>query len=237
MKNSFNQGKIILVFTTVLMLTAGGLVLSIPTMTTTITVPAGGEQSVMAQTTNNDTIRVDAGGGNATAPLTVYVPQNAAIEAGQTITWINPTLVGEPHSVTFMKQSDLFPPFAAPFAMPSTTEFRALVPNPNVEPLIVPNPPGVDNATEQTVIIDNARAYNPTIIDSTGQNVTYLPLNANYTTDGTENYINSGWIWPEGQVPPGVPPITSFTVTFQEPGIYPYVCTVHPWMTGIVEVT
>ena len=237
MKNSFNQGKIILVFTTVLMLTAGGLVLSIPTMTTTITVPAGGEQSVMAQTTNNDTIRVDAGGGNATAPLTVYVPQNAAIEAGQTITWINPTLVGEPHSVTFMKQSDLFPPFAAPFAMPSTTEFRALVPNPNVEPLIVPNPPGVDNATEQTVIIDNARAYNPTIIDSTGQNVTYLPLNANYTTDGTESYINSGWIWPEGQVPPGAPPITSFTVTFQEPGTYPYVCTVHPWMTGIVEVT
>jgi hypothetical protein len=90
-------------------------------------------------------------------------------------------------------------------------EFRALVPNPNVDPLIVPNPPGVDNATEQTVIIDNARAYNPTIIDSTGQNVTYLPLNANYTTDGTESYINSGWIWPEGQVPPGAPPITSFS--------------------------
>jgi len=209
MKNSFNQGKIILVFTTVLMLTAGGLVLSIPTTTTTITVPAGGEQSVMAQTTNNDTIRVDAGGGNATAPLTV----------------------------TFMKQSDLFPPFAAPFAVPSTTEFRALVPNPNIDPLIVPNPPGADNATEQTVIIDNARAYNPTIIDSTGQNVTYLPLNANYTMDGAESYINSGWIWPEGQVPPGAPPITSFTMTFQEPGTYPYVCTVHPWMTGAVEVT
>ena len=239
MKNSFNQGKIILVFTTVLMLTAGGLVLSIPTTTTTITVPAGGEQSVMAQTTNNDTVRVDAGGGNATAPLTVYVyvPQNAKIEAGQTITWINPTPVGEPHSVTFMKQSDLFPPFAAPFAVPNTTEFRALVPNPNVDPLIVPNPPGADNTAEQTVIIDNARAYNPTIIDSTGQNVTYLPLNANYTTDGTESYINSGWIWPERQVPPGAPPITSFTVTFQEPGTYPYVCTVHPWMTGIVEVT
>jgi plastocyanin len=204
MKNSFNQGKIILVFTTVLMLTAGGLVLSIPTTTTTITVPAGGEQSVMAQTTNNDTIRVDAGGGNATAPLTV----------------------------TFMKQSDLFPPFAAPFAVPSTTEFRALVPNPNIDPLIVPNPPGADNATEQTVIIDNARAYNPTIIDSTGQNVTYLPLNANYTTDGTESYINSGWIWPEGQVPPGAPPITSFTVTFQEPGTYPYVCTYVRYIHG-----
>jgi plastocyanin len=238
MKNSFNQGKTILVFTTVLMLIAGGLVLSIPTTTTTTTtVPTGGEQSVMAQTTNNDSVRVDAGGGNATAPLTVYVPQNAKIEAGQTITWINPTPVGEPHSVTFMKQSDLFPPFAAPFAAPSTTEFRALVPNPNVDPLIVPNPPGVDNATEQTVIIDNARAYNPTVIDSTGQNVTYMPLNSNYTMDGTESYVNSGWIWPEGQIPPGAPPITSFTVTFEEAGTYPYICTVHPWMTGTVEVT
>jgi plastocyanin len=236
MKNSFNQGKIILVFTTVLMLIVGGLVLSIPTTTTTTTVPTGGEQSVIAQTANNDTVRVDAGGGNATAPLTVYVPQNAKIVAGQTINWINPTPVGEPHSVTFMKESDLFPPFAAPFAIPSTTEFRPLVPNPNVDPLVVPNPQGVDNETEITVIIDNGRAYNPTVIDSTGQNATYLPLNANYTMDGTESYINSGWIWPEGHVPPGAPPITSFSVTFAEPGTYPYICTVHPWMTGTVEV-
>jgi plastocyanin len=29
----------------------------------------------------------------------------------------------------------------------------------------------------------------------------------------------------------------SFTVTFEKPGIYDYVCTVHPWMTGSVEVT
>jgi plastocyanin len=235
MKDFVNPGKVTLVLTTALLLIACGLVLSIPLKTTTSS--PGTEQSVMAQTTNNDTVQVDAGGGNATAPLTVYVPQNAKIEAGQTITWINPTPVGEPHSVTFMKQSDLFPPFAAPFAVPSTTEFRALVPNPNVDPLIVPNPPGVDNATEQTVIIDNARAYNPTVIDATGQNATYLPLNSNYTMDGTESYINSGWIWPQGQVPPGAPPITSFSVTFEEPGTYPYICTVHPWMTGTIEVT
>ena len=50
----------------------------------------------------------------------------------------------------------------------------------------MPNPQGADNATEKTVIIDNARAYNPTVIDSTGQNVTCLSLNANYTMDGTE---------------------------------------------------
>ena len=52
--------------------------------------------------------------------------------------------------------------------------------------------------------------------------------------DGTESYVNSGWLWPQGQVPPGAPPLT---ITFEEPGIYDYVCTVHPWMTGSVEVT
>ena len=102
--------------------------------------------------------------------------------------------------------------------------------------LIVPNPPGTE-PTAKTVIIDNARAYNPTVIDSTGKNVTYLPPNTNYTMDGTESYINSGWLWPQGQVPPGAPLLTTFTVTFEKPGIYDYVCTVHPWMTGSVEVT
>jgi len=54
--------------------------------------------------------------------------------------------------------------------------------------------------------------------------------------DGTESYVNSGWLWPQGQVPPGAPPITTFTITFEKPGIYDYVCTVHPWMTGSVVV-
>ena len=121
------------------------------------------------------------------------------------------------------------------FQAPQKSE--PLIPNPNVEPLVVPNPAGANNETEQTVIVNNGRVFNPLVIDSTGQNVTNLPLNAHYTMDGTETYVNSGWIWPEGQVFSGAPPITSFTVTFAEPGTYPYICTVHPWMTGTVEVT
>ena len=34
------------------------------------------------QLQSNNTIRVEAGGGNSTAPLTVYVPQNVEIKAG-----------------------------------------------------------------------------------------------------------------------------------------------------------
>jgi plastocyanin len=194
-------------------------------------------QEMQTASNNNNTIRVEAGGGNSTAPLTIYVPQSIKIKAGQSVNWYNPTPVGEPHSVTFLKNNSLFPPFAAPFAVPNSTTFKALLPNPNLEPLIVPNPPGTEPTTTKTVIIDNARAYNPTVIDSTGKNVTYLPPNANYTMDGTESYINSGWLWPQGQVPPGAPPLTTFTVTFEKLGIYDYVCTVHPWMTGSIEVT
>lgn len=35
-----------------------------------------------------------------------------------------------------MQRSDLFLPFAAPFAVPSITEFKPLISSPNVDPLI-----------------------------------------------------------------------------------------------------
>ena len=60
--------------------------------------------------------------------------------------------------------------------------------NQNFDPLIVPNPPGTDPTTK-TVIMNNSRACTPTVIDSTG----------------TESYINSGWMWPEGKNPPDAP--------------------------------
>jgi plastocyanin len=46
----------------------------------------------------------------------------------------------------------------------------------------------------------------------------------------------------EGQQPPSEEPsfpfplVSSFTVTFEEPGTYPYFCALHPWMTGEVIV-
>jgi hypothetical protein len=63
-----------------------------------------------------------------------------------------------------------------------------------------------------------------------------LPPNSNYTMDGTESYVNSGFIFPVGQAPPGMPPISTFTVTFEKPGTYEYLCALHPWMTGTVSV-
>ena len=68
-----------------------------------------------------------------------------------------------------------------------------------------------------------------------------MPPNSNYTMDGTESYVNSGFIFPVGQAPPRMPPISTFTVTFEKPGTYEYgtyeyLCALHAWMTGTVSV-
>jgi plastocyanin len=53
---------------------------------------------------------------------------------------------------------------------------------------------------------------------------------------GTEKYVNSGWLVPEGQEQAFLGASTSFTVTFQKAGTYSYICQVHPWMWGSVIV-
>lgn len=53
---------------------------------------------------------------------------------------------------------------------------------------------------------------------------------------GAEKFVNSGWMWPKGLIPPGAAPINNFTVTFEKPGTYHYICIVHPWMNGAVTV-
>jgi plastocyanin len=181
----------------------------------------------------NDTRTVAAGGGGPVAPVTWFIPQNISISAGETVTWINPTVVSEPHTVSFLKQLDYFAAIESPYLIPRDTELTPANPNErNTEPLIIP---GQNDTASNTIIANNARATNPVVIDAQN-NVTYLQLNANYTMTGDELYVNSGWIWPEGMNPPGTSPIASFSVTFENPGTYDYICVIHPWMTGRVIV-
>jgi plastocyanin len=52
---------------------------------------------------------------------------------------------------------------------------------------------------------------------------------------GEEKYVNSGWILPNGlEEYPGSG--NAFTMTFEKPGTYYYLCILHPWMTGTVVV-
>lgn len=162
-----------------------------------------------------------------------YTPQNVTINAGENVTWTNPMNVVEPHTVTFVKDKEMIPPLVAPFSVPNNTQFNTAVPAPNVEPSIIPDN---TNPNNKLVIVDNQRASAPVTIDDTNTNITYLQPNSNYSFVGDESYVNSGFMFPMGLVPPGAPPITSFTVTFENPGTYYYICVLHPWMSGTVTV-
>jgi plastocyanin len=193
----------------------------------------GDHDHTYAQQEGEATKVVHAGEGNASVVTVAFLPPNIEVKVGESVQWINPTEVAEPHSVTFLKDKKYFAEFAAPFRVANSTDFQPLVSNSNSEPVFLPGQPG---ETTKTVVTVNARAVIPAVLDSSGEKVSYLEPNSNYTMNGTESYVNSGWLWPEGQAPPGGPPISKFTVTFEKSGTYPYLCNVHPWMTGSVTV-
>lgn len=180
--------------------------------------------------------------GVVNAAINLFSPQQVQIKAGQSITWYNPTPVPEPHTVTFVlnnnNNNDNSRSYAAdliaPFTISTTTnstQIMPLIPNSNSEPLMTPD----NNA----IIAFNKRAYNPVVViedSTTGNNVTYMKQNANYSMSGTEDYVNSGLLLPKGQenLYPGSG--NTFTMTFRKAGTYDYLCIVHPYMTGRVMV-
>jgi plastocyanin len=94
--------------------------------------------SAQNTTTTTATTKVQAGGGNSTAPLTAFVPQNIEIKAGESVTWDNPSTVGEPHTATFVLDNKTTTGIVSPFAVPNSTQLTAIPPNSNNEPLKVP---------------------------------------------------------------------------------------------------
>lgn len=194
----------------------------------------GNNNSANATTTthqqDNNSPQVAAGGGNDTDPLTVFTPQDIEIKAGQSVTWFNPTTVGEPHTVTFVTDNDTMAGIVSPFAVSNTTKFMSQPPGSNNEPILLPG-----KGDTKTIIAVNARTFNPVVIDS-ANNVIFMNPNSRYSLNGTEKYVNSGWFLPEGQEQAYPGSGNTFTVTFEKPGKYNYICILHPWMTGSVTV-
>lgn len=186
-----------------------------------------------AQAVETSTRLVHAGQGNATDIVFAFIPRDVVIKAGETITWDNPNFYAEPHSVSFLNEVKYFPEFVVPFNVTNSTNFVPSDLKTNADPLFLATDPG---KMSKTVAMINARAFNPVVIDSIGNNVTFLQPNSNYDMSGNESLVNSGWLWPEGQSPPGSPSISNFTITFEKPGTYSYMCNVHPWMSGSVKV-
>lgn len=137
--------------------------------------------------------------------------------------------MAEPHTVTFVFDQSQWTNFETAY-IAKNVEFEPLTPGENAEPITFPGPEG------QTVIVAaNARSISGAVVSADGS-ATYLPPNGSYDLDGTEKYVNSGFIWPEGMAPEGFPEIATFTVKFDEQGTYNYICAIHPWMAGTVVV-
>ena len=209
--------------------------LSITLLTATTSFKIISAQDTSSNSSNNNStttassITVHAGGGNSTAPLTAFIPQQIQVSVGQSVTWDNPSTVAEPHTATFILDNKTATNIVSPFGVPNSTQFTAIPPGSNNEPLKVP---GQNNV----VVAVNARSFVPTVIDSQGNVKHFAPPNAAYTMDGTGKYVNSGWLVPKGQEQLYPGSSTSFTVTFQKAGTYHYICQLHPWMTGSVVV-
>jgi plastocyanin len=186
---------------------------------------------IKATSTGNEIVKIAAGGGNVTAPWTVFLPQIVTINVGDSVEWYNPTVnAAEPHTITFMFDNSTYAGVVSPLSVSNTTKFTATPPGSNNEALLIPG-----EGETSTLVAINARTYSPVTIDSQDK-VQFMNPNANYSITGNEKYVNSGWIFPEGfeKQFPGTG--NTFMATFEKPGTYDYICILHPWMKGSVKV-
>jgi plastocyanin len=106
------------------------------------------------------------------------------------------------------------------------------------------------NGTEIQYTLDGTeKAINSGIIlppipstgEAVGQNTTASSTGAEEIPPGAAemNETTSSSPATEGgqpQIGPPFPPVSSFTVTFEQPGTYAYFCAIHPWQSGQVIV-
>ena len=173
--------------------------------------------------------QVQVGGGNATWFFFGYNPQKVEIKAGATVIWKVPySLTAEPHTVTFVFNNKTMTYRDAPFSVATATKFMSLPPSSNSQPIVNPD----NSRGMNTVILVNGRVFIPTLINSSG-NVNLSVPNANFTISGNELYVNSGWLLPKGNLPPGTS--NTFSITFERAGTCNYLCILYPWMAGTVK--
>ncbi len=169
----------------------------------------------------------DAGGGNATIPLNVYHPDEIMTNQSANIKWQNPTLgIQYPHTVTFIRADTNL---TIPKISFNLSNYSSLIDS--------------KYQNDKATAVDVNAEILPTVISANGSITNLDPYGnlggdgARYNFTGTEKYVNSGFIWPEGHVPKGFANITSFTVQFEKQGVYHFQCLIHPEMSGNVTVT
>jgi plastocyanin len=155
------------------------------------------------------TVTVQAGAGQDTVELLAFLPEKVRIRVGDTVTW---KFEGDLHTVTFAtgtKPAGLVIPSSQ--APPGEVIPRVFLP--------VPDAPQGVNMMNPALVFPTRKADQPV---------------EKYSGTG---FVNSGMM-SNATLFPGTPPIQAFSVTFDAPGTFQYVCLLHQefGMRGTVEV-
>jgi plastocyanin len=178
-------------------------------------------------------VNIMTGQTNNTISLNQFFPSKIEVKIGQSITWYNPSQVAEPRTVTLVLDGKYKAGVFAPFSVPNTTKLISIPLGSNTQPTLLPG----QNRTSNMITL-NERAFKPTVIESSGiaKFLTVSKLSANYTVNGNEKYINSGFLLPTGKEGSFPSSLNTFTVKFNKAGRYDYFDIFHPWMKGRITV-
>lgn len=178
-------------------------------------------------------VKIMTGQTNNTISLNQFFPSKIEVKIGQSITWYNPSQVAEPHTVTLVLDDKYRAGVFAPFSIPTTTKLISVPLGSNTQPTLLPG----QNRTSNMIAL-NERAFKPIVIESSGvaKFLNVSKLSANYTVNGSEKYINSGFLLPTGKEGSFPSSANTFTVKFNKAGRYDYFDIFHPWMTGKITV-
>jgi plastocyanin len=163
---------------------------------------------------------------NVGEPLTIPTPDGReAIIAAPKQAWY-PSVVDANDQTTYLNGTDI------EYTMNATEK---VINSGIIQPPIPPTAEAADQNTTATDVegevreIPGAAVTNETTTTGNATTDTPMPPEDEATSQAVEE---------EGGQPPmfPFPLVSSFTVTFEEPGTYPYLCIVHPWMTGQVIV-
>ena len=162
-------------------------------------------------------------------PVTIPGPQGReAIVAMNKVAWY-PSVVDTNNQTTYLEGTDI----------QATLNSTVNVLNSGI--ILPPMPPmgagQVDNTETDTGAEPSVTAeISPTSLTTETTNATGSPTDALNVTDDQGIPQDTESVTGEPLGPP-FPPVSSFTVAFEEPGVYPYFCAIHPWMSGQVIVS
>ncbi|MDQ4101090.1 MAG: hypothetical protein M3115_02760 [Thermoproteota archaeon] len=166
---------------------------------------------------------------NLGEPLIIPAPGGGqAIVALNKIGWY-PSIVNANNQTTYLEGTDI------QAALNSTVKVLN-------SGIIVPPMPGMDAGQNNSTGPGAAETepsgtaeISPTSLTTGSTNTTGTPTDA-LTVPDDEGLPQDQAGATEEPLGPPFPPVSSFTVAFEEPGVYPYFCAIHPWMSGQVIV-